>query len=96
LPAGDIPALVKQDRGDVAPLAHRPLDQVRILPEVNEQHLEAAALEFGIDPVDGRQLLPTVWSPGRPEKQHDNLALEVLQTNRFPFKIRKGARKAFS
>src|SRR3989338_7028974 len=87
--SGDLPALIEEDGGDVAPLLNGSLDQFRVLPEADHEHLEALALKVRVELVDGRQLLPAVRSPGGPEVEQDHLAPEALQADRLPLEVRK-------
>ena len=52
---------------------------VGALAEGDQQHLQALTLELLVQPVDGRQLLPAVRSPGGPEEEQQRLALLILQ-----------------
>src|ERR671919_3058324 len=72
--AGDVAALVEQDRCGVAALLHGATDQVGGLAKRDEQDLEPLALELTVQRVDGRQLLPAVRSPGGPVEEEHNLA----------------------
>jgi len=92
---GHVSALVKQDRGYVVSLQDGMLDQIWLLTDIHQENLEALFLEFLVNPVNGRQLLPAVWSPGCPEKDQDNLALEVRETNRLALEVwkRQGGRR---
>jgi hypothetical protein len=59
---------------------------------VHEQHLEPLGLELPVQPVDGRQLLPAVGSPGRPEEEQDDLAANVFEPNGAPVERGQGER----
>src|SRR5262245_61837535 len=65
--AGHLTALVEQHRCSVAALLDRLPHEIGTLPENDQDDLETLALQLARDLVDGRQLLPTVRSPGGPE-----------------------------
>src|SRR5439155_14301693 len=56
---------------------------------------ESLALEVLIELVDGRQLLPAVRSPGRPEEDEHDLAAQVGEVHRLPLEVgqREGWRR---
>src|SRR5262249_21168945 len=49
--------------------------------------LEAPALQVRVELVDGRQLLPAVGSPCRPEKEEDDLAPELGEVPRVSLEV---------
>ena len=75
---------VQEDGRGVPALLRRLFHEVRTLAEVHEQDLEPLGLELPVQPVDGRQLLPAVGSPGRPEEEEDNLAAELVEADGAP------------
>jgi hypothetical protein len=83
-PARHVTGGVQEDERGVPALLRRLLHEVRTLAEVHEQDLEPLGLELPVPPVDGRQLLPAVGSPGRPEEEQDDLAAKVFEANGAP------------
>src|ERR671931_1736570 len=57
---GHVAALVEEDGRRVAALLHRALHRGRALAKAHEHHGEASRLEFVVESVDGRQLLPAI------------------------------------
>ena len=93
--SGHVSALVEQHRSDVSPFLNSSFHEIWLLPDIHQENLQALFLEFLVNPVNGRQLLPAVWSPGCPEKDQDHLALEVRETNRLALEVwkRQGRRR---
>src|SRR6202521_2252517 len=75
---------VQEDERGVPALLRRLLHELRTLAEGHEQDLEPLGLELPVQSVDGRQLLPAVGSPGRPEEEQDDLAAKVFEANGAP------------
>src|SRR5262245_16827678 len=88
--AGHLTALVEQHRCGVAALLDRLPHEIGTLPEIDQDDLETLALQLARDLVDGRQLLPTVRSPGGPEEQHHDLAPEIGELDRLAVQIGQG------
>jgi len=73
-PPRDLATPVDQHRRDVATLPDSTLHEFRVLPEADQEDLETLSPELAIELVDGRQLLPAIGSPGRPEEDKYQLA----------------------
>src|SRR2546428_604128 len=74
-----VAALVEQHGGGVAALGDRFANDVGTLAEVDQADLQTPGLVLLIEGVDGRQLLPTVRSPGGPEEEEHHLAAQRLE-----------------
>src|SRR5262245_2264781 len=84
-----IAALVDQHGRGVAPVLHRLPDTLRILLEVDEKDLKPLGAIFLVELLDGRQLLPTGWSPRGPEEQHHDLAPKIGERDGLPGEVRQ-------
>src|SRR3989441_9839136 len=74
-----VAALVEQHGGGVAALGDRFANDVGTLAEVDQADLQTPGLVLLIEGVDGRQLLPTVRSPGGPGEEEHHLAAQRLE-----------------
>src|SRR5262245_60959639 len=71
---GHLAAPIDEHGCDVATLGHGALHVGGIFTEADQPNLEPLALELLVETIDGRQLLPAIRSPRRPEEQQHHLA----------------------
>src|SRR5262249_32971744 len=78
---------VDQHRRHVATFPDNTLHAFRVLPKADQEDLEALPPKLAIEFIDGRQLLPAIGSPRRPEEEKDQLAAQRLQADRLAREI---------
>src|SRR5213078_2561922 len=83
----DLSGLVEEDGGDVTTLGGRALHARGVFPKADQQDLEPLCPKILVQPVDGRQLLPAVGSPGRPEEDEHDLAAQVGKAHGLPLEV---------
>lgn len=66
--------LIEKRRESEPDPLHVGVNQLLPLAKVHSKDDKAPLLVFLVEPLDGRKLLPTIWSPGRPEGKEYHLA----------------------
>ena len=72
---GDLSFQVKQYLRRVAIFLDERGHKRRLFFHIDQQHLQTVILVVPVQPIQGRQLLPTGGSPGCPEHHHYNVSL---------------------